>query len=231
MKYLIILLLFITSCTDKKQITADPIVVEPITPKAPSSPKITKLSYENDLDLMLVSTSFEDTWDNILDKREEGLGYYAIYWDSYNNLYYTVTNDIVLLYPIPVTNTNFVYTIDKTKQFEPIFHLAMKEVFTNTGAPLLYIGSLSPLERVYLDPTNQVYYIKYLAPWDNSIYTISYGEKEVTNTRTLPIYPYVDPDFKHDWVPNISFTNSNDELFILYSFNFPLLYKGLITNE
>ena len=208
MKYLIILLLFITSCTDKKQITADPIVVEPITPKAPSSPKITKLSYENDLDLMLVDTTFQQWYTGLLNENHQSddrlAGYYAMYWDTNTQTYYGVFNNNSWYGEGYITNQQFEYTIDKTKQYEAVFHPSMKEVFTNTRASLLYIGSISPLERVYLDPTNQEYYIKSLAPWDTSIYTV-YVTEDTYNTNTLPIFPYYDLNFS-----NIE-TNYNQE--------------------
>ena len=230
MKYLIILVLFITSCTDKKQ-TAEPVVVEPITPKAPSSPKITKLSYDKGLDLMLVDTFFKQWHSEVVgyekaNQEEKGnwgryYGYYAMYWDTNTQTYYGVTNNYDWYHGTPITNMQFEYTIDETKQYEAIFYPTMKEIFTNTGASLLYIGSISPLERVYLDPTNQIYYIKYLAPWDTSLYIIENDNNTTTtyqdiytndssittnsytldnmdgitstNTNTLPIFPCYKP--------------------------------------
>ena len=56
----------------------------------------------------------------------------------------------------------------------------MKEIFTNTGSPLLYIGSISPLERVYLDPTNQEYYIKQLMPYDTTRYLVKNSNDTIT---------------------------------------------------
>ena len=205
---LIILVLLTMSCTDKKQITADPIVVEPITPKAPSSPKITKLSYENDLDLMLVDTTFQQWYTGLLNENHQSddrlAGYYAMYWDTNTQTYYGVFNNNSWYGEGYITNQQFEYTIDETKQYEAVFHPSMKEVFTNTRASLLYIGSISPLERVYLDPTNQEYYIKSLAPWDTSIYTV-YVTEDTYNTNTLPIFPYYDLNFS-----NIE-TNYNQE--------------------
>ncbi|MGL4389139.1 MAG: hypothetical protein ACRCTJ_07090, partial [Brevinema sp.] len=132
----------------------------------------------------------------ILKRYLEKATYEAVYWDSNNNAYYLVTNKRTFCHPI--TNTNFVYALNNPNQIEPVFYSNYQEIFTNTGAPLLYIGDLSsPLERVYLDPTNQVYYIKQLTFWDTSIYEeMTYtndGEynhpyKMITNT-TPPIYP------------------------------------------
>ena len=103
----------------------------------------------------------------------------------------------------------------------------MKEVFTNTGAPFLYIGSISPLERVYLDPTNQEYYIKRLAPWDTSIYTVYVAEDTcTTNTNTIPVFPFYKSSIYTNYHeasesyitstndnPNIKYTNSDGDKF------------------
>ena len=259
MKYLILLLLFITSCTDKKQ-TTEPVVIEPIIAEV-IKPEPIKLSYDKGLDLMLIYSSFYNSLHQILKNAEEGLGYSAIYWDSNNNTYYTIDKSGTLVYPISVTNTNFIYTLDEEKQYEPVFHLAMKEVFTNTGSSLLYIGSVSPLERVYLDPTNQQYYIKELTPWDNSIYTVytnsttristnivTYQGKtytntmlidngdgvDVTNTNTSSVYPYLgEYDISSDYtnILGISFTNTNQELFGVGYIGNLLYYNGKITNK
>ena len=222
MKYLIIIILFITSCTDKKQ-TAEPIVIEPIieeviepeilftntivnsdvdtTDPSYTPPKITKLSYDKGLDLMLVDTYFQSWQDEVLDTQQNGrvVGYYAMYWDTNTQTYYGVTNNYDWYHGAPITNMQFEYVSNnKKKQQEDVFYPTMKEVFTNTGAPFLYIGSISPLERVYLDPTNQEYYIKYLAPWDTSIYTVYVTEDTcTTNTNNLPIFPVYDPNFSN----------------------------------
>ena len=78
---------------------------------------------------------------------------------------------------------------------------------------------------------NQEYYIKYLAPWDTSIYTV-YVTEDIctTNTNTLPIFPVSDPYFSNietnynqetdtDIIstnnnkPFIFYTNSDDDKF------------------
>ncbi len=229
MKYLIILVLLTMSCTDKKQITADPIVVEPIIAEVPK-PEPIKLSYDKGLDLMLVDTSFNSTISCILRNADEGLEYYAVYWDTNHDSYYIVSNDIVLLYPIPVTNTNFVYTVDESKQIEPVFDSSLLEIFPDTKAPLLYIGSVSPLERVYLDPTNQQYYIKYLTFFDTSTYR-SYDKEsnEVTNSNSSPVYPII----RSNRVLNTYFTNTNNQIFSMPPYNsdeFPILYYSDLLN-
>ena len=230
---LIILVLLTMSCTDKKQITADPIIEEVIEPEIlftntivnsdvdttdPSytPPEIIKLSYDKGLDLMLVDTSFKQWHGEVVgyekaNQEEKGnwgryYGYYAMYWDTNTQTYYGVTNNYDWYHGTPITNMQFEYTIDETKQYEAVFYPTIKEVFTNTGATFLYIGSISPLERVYLDPTNQIYYIKYLAPWDTSIYTVYVTEDTcTTNSNTLSIFPASDPYFS-----NIE-TNYNQE--------------------
>ena len=234
MKYLIILILFITSCTDKK-VTTEPVVVEPIIAEVPK-PEPIKLSYDKGLDLMLVDTSFHQWNELMLQYEEDGIWgekltfYYAMYWDTNTQTYYGVTNNNSVYGFIPITNMQFEYTIDEQKQHETVFYPTLKEVFTNTGASLLYLGSISPLERVYLDPTNQVYYIKYLAHFDTTLYIIDkYDniEPTITNTNTLPIFPFYKPSISvyysqeidadiistNDDKPSIDYTNSDGDKF------------------
>ncbi len=230
MKYLILLLLTM-SCTDKKQI-AEPIIAE--VPK----PEPIKLSYDKGLDLMLVYTRFK-MWDwelselrkdsTVFDDDGEAVGYYmATYWDTNTHIYYTVMNAVVNKYHSldPVTNIQFEYTIDEQKQHEAVFHPTMKEIFRDTKAPFLYIGSITPLDRVYLDPTNQVYYIKHLTPFDISI-NIKNQLKNVeiadNDTNILHVFPTDDPYF--------SPTNTyNSTLEGVYS-NMPNTYSPNYTNN
>ena len=230
MKYLIILILLTMSCTDKKQIT-ESIVVEPIIAEE-IEPGPIKLSYDKGLDLMLVYTRFQ-WWDEevselrkdptVFDNYGEVTGYYeATYWDTNTQTYYIVTNNYDWHDGSPITNQSFEYTIDEQKQHETVFYPTMKEIFTNTGAPFLYIGSISPLERVYLDPTNQEYYIKYLEPFDTSIYTVYEESVKFTNTNSLPIFPFYKPSIftnqegsiiTNDKMPVTSYTNSDGDKF------------------
>ena len=180
MGYSLILILLLTmSCTDKKQ-TPEPIVLEPIIEEVIELGPI-KLSYDKGLDLMLIDTVFTywNTWYlEFFQKPDDNpaQGYWATYWDTNTHTFYGVTN----IYEFISTNSNFMYTIDKSKQSEALFHPSMKEVFTNTGSSLLYIGSVSPLERVYLDPTNQVYYIKQLMPYDTTRYLVEDSNDTIT---------------------------------------------------
>ncbi|MGL4561536.1 MAG: hypothetical protein ACRCV0_04525, partial [Brevinema sp.] len=174
MRILLLIILFFGSCADKETSsqTKSESQLESVSLEMTAETNINKVnettpepilvSYDKGLDLILVETSFENTIYRILDNGEESLDYEAIYWDSNNNQYYTIENDITLIYPIPTTNTNFIYNLDESNQLEPVFDESLREIFPDTKAPLLYIGSISPLERLYLDPTNQQYYIKKL---------------------------------------------------------------------
>ena len=112
MKYLIIIILFITSCTDKKQ-TAEPIVVEPII-----------ASYDIETKLLRLADIGENK---------------SVYWESNNNVYYgsismTKTNNITYQFN-PIKATNYIYY----------------DEYVYISQPYFYIGSLSLLERVYID--------------------------------------------------------------------------------
>ena len=204
---------------------------EDTTDPSYTPPEITKLSYDKGLDLMLVNTYFQSWLGEVLDTQQNGrvVGYHAMYWDTNTQTYYGVTNNYDWYHGAPITNMQFEYVSNnKKKQQEDVFYPTMKEIFTNTGAPFLYIGSISPLERVYLDPTNQEYYIKYLAPWDTSIYTVDVTEDTcTTNTNTLPIFPFYKPSIYTDYreasesyiistndkEPFIYYTNSDGDKF------------------
>ena len=218
---LIILVLLTMSCTDKKQ-TTEPVVIEPIIAEVPK-PEPIKLSYSNSLDIMLVESSFQRAQRYIIERYLEKSIYNAVYWDSNNNTYYAVTNKFLFDRPIPVTNTNFVYTVDKSKQIEPVFYPDYQEIFPDTKAPLLYIGDLSsPFERVYLDPTNQVYYIKHIVTIDTSIYESRPGaDNKLQTNNTPPVYPAMFTnirtydDGKTRIIPYLIYTNENKQEFIL----------------
>ncbi|MGL5955343.1 MAG: hypothetical protein ACRC0X_01870 [Brevinema sp.] len=178
-----------------------------------------EVSYDKGLDLMLVDTDFRWIISRILANRDEGLTYSAVYWDKNNNRYYTIYNDITLLYPIAVSNINFIYTIDETKQYEPVFDSSLKEIFPDTDAPFLYLGSISPLERLYLDPTNQVYYIKKLTFFDTSIYESMLTSDNGLQTNISPVYPaiftniYTNSHGNIEIIPYFRFTNTNNQIF------------------
>ena len=209
-------------------------------------PEIIKLSYENDLDLMLIDTMFTDwnTWklEHFQSSSDDGAQqYWATYWDTNTHTFYGVTN-----YFSPISNIQFEYiSNNKKKQQEAVFYPTMKEIFTNTGAPLLYIGSISPLERVYLDPTNRVYYIKQLMPYDTTRYLVSddtttniistnnnivstnnrflySGDRFViTNENKLSLYPAYDPNFSNT---DKDYDEVTDTFIISTNINTPYIY-------
>ena len=146
MKYLI-LLLFITSCTDKK-VTAEPVVIEP-------EPVVASYDVETKLIKLL----------------------YNIYWNSSNNQYYGTkmfipTNNIEYNFSQIKATNHFYYTNEPT---------LMEEEYQ-------YVGSISLLERVYIDTNNPPQqYLKILKAIDDSV-IICYDKKKFLNT--LPVYPY-----------------------------------------
>lgn len=164
------------------------------------NPNATPVRYDKGLDIILVESSFDYVQKRVLNPTLDARpSYEAVYWNSNNNAYYLVTNKYTFCDPISVSDTNFVYSIDETKQHEPVFYSDYKEIFPNTKASLLYLGSISPLERVYLDPVNQLYYMKLLVFWDTTIYEemtytndgcYNHPYQKITNTTPL-IYPAI----------------------------------------
>lgn len=236
--YLLIILLLNGCASNKKQISTQTNMTAPDPAiQEISKPTPIELSYDNSLDIMLVESSFRSAYNCA---EMSCLYNDAIYWNSNDNIYYAVTNTELFWNPIPVTNTNtnFIYSIDTNKQIEPVFYPDYQEIFTNTGAPILYIGDLSsPLERVYLDPTNQVYYIKQLESFDTSIYK-TYDNNQVITQSTLPVYPamftnmYTNRSGEIEIIPYLNYTNDNKQLFIIiYSEDKPILYSSGRTTE
>ncbi len=181
MKFLIILFLFV-GCADKKeQETQTTTTIPQTNTTIPQIDTPIELSYDRGLELVLVDTMFTDwhTWYLDFSKEPDdnpAQGYWATYWDTNTHTFYGVTN----IYEFMTTNSNFTYTINENKQFENLLHPSMEEKFTNTGSPLLYIGSTTPLERIYLDPTNQQYYIKQLMPYDTTRYLVRNSNETIT---------------------------------------------------
>ncbi len=186
------------------------------------------LSYSNSLDITLVETKFLNTIKDLLGISEYDFTspYSAIYWDSHNNTYYAVTNYDVFNYPIPVSNTNFAYALNNPNQIEPVFYPEYQEIFPDTKATLLYIGDLSsPLERVYLDPTNQVYYIKRLEAFDTSFYISDFNDIVKTNDST-PIYPAISSNIIEHTSGvlellgvSVIYTNENKQILYMTKYN------------
>ena len=194
MKYLILLLLVITSCTDKK-VTTEPIVIEPIIVEVPK-PEPIKISYDKGLDLILIGSDYRLWYSEFLLDKE---GFYSpddmeqarphatsYYWDSNDNTYYMshmqTTNDII-------------FTIDTNLQYETLYdpYFIEKYVETNSNnivyAEILYVGSITPLERVYYDPTNNIQYIKELQAIPTDYYRdFKTGERTELPADTI-LYP------------------------------------------
>ena len=211
MKYLILLLLFITSCTDKKQIT-EPIIAEVIEPE----PVIA--SYDKGLDLILIGSTYRYWYSELLLDRagffdpdwiEQARDYAtSYYWDSKDNTYYMshmqTTNDII-------------FTIDTNLQYETLYdpYFIEKYVETNSNnivyAEILYVGSITPLERVYYDPTNNVQYIKELQAIPTNTYFDVDPETydKVNIPMDLPVYPEATVGIM------IFVTNKNNQKFLI----------------
>lgn len=172
MKYLILIIVLFLSCTDKKQIT-ETIVIEP---------EPIKLSYDNDLDLILIDT---DGGKNItyqfLPKKDENYReYQAIYWDQRTLNYYHAS--------IEKYTNKILYALDSNQQQESLLIENYKEFVIN-DIPLLYAGSISPLERVYINPEDNSSYLKTLTLLDDSFYITD--DKLITNQNIDPVFPIV----------------------------------------
>ena len=191
MKYLILLLLFITSCTDKKQITAEPIVVESIIEEV-IEPELFWLKKYGIYDLI-----------------EDNLYSSSVYYESSSQKFYfaTIENTNDILY-----DTNNI--IDE-KAF--IIHTACwgaKPNSNNTDLiyypiedPLIYVGSIDFTNRIYID-TNNTLYIKKLIEIDTSYY-VDYNDNKQAQKGDL--FPYLEETKR----PTLALSNQFEEYFVI----------------
>ncbi|MGL5955362.1 MAG: hypothetical protein ACRC0X_01965, partial [Brevinema sp.] len=135
MKYLLILLLIISGCAEKKaqaveEPILEPVKVDPIT----NIVETIEVSYDKGLDLILVDTGGgNNISSHFLSRKDKNYReYQAIYWDQKNHINYHAA--------IELYTNHLLYTLDSNLQYEPVIIKEYQEfVFTDT--PLLYIGS------------------------------------------------------------------------------------------
>ena len=132
---------------------------------------------------MIISDS-EFTWYNFrhnptFDVVE--LPYGAFYYEPLSNSYYHADMQII---------QDVTYTLDPEKQVEQKLNRYPK----HKNEKLLYVGSISPTQRIYYHPEFDKTYIKTLTLYIPSNYKIlQYPEPDLTKTLTSPIYPYLKP--------------------------------------
>ncbi|MGL4561481.1 MAG: hypothetical protein ACRCV0_04245, partial [Brevinema sp.] len=199
-------------------------------------------SYNKGLDLMLVQHNFENWYGDMLDdlcgiydnNYESPSSYRALYWDNNKNIYYGVKKFI---------ETNYIkYNLSNIKPEKRLNNVASEKftlqqvlekqnwhsnnqygIFSNnninnekskaTPAEFIYVGSLSELERVYLDIGNNIQYIKQLFVVSN----LYFDDRDYTNSYELldPVFPVVrDIDNESDYWPTYTYyTNKHGQQF------------------
>ena len=137
-------------------------------------------SYDIGSDLVLLQTahSWFETKDYDPDLFPPPQGYHAVYWNPKTNEYYYATGDEDFG-NLRITN-NLSYEIDPAKQ---------ETNYTDTELEYIeYAGSISPLERLYIDKKDGTQYIKILKKITDDIvvvypkfseqFTVSYTNAE-----------------------------------------------------
>ncbi len=208
MKYLILLFLVITSCTDKEDfahVLSNKNIIEEVKVIEPE-PVIA--SYDKGLDLILIGSDFK-IW-QIQKQTPTDTYTFSEYWDTHNNVYYFAD--------LKITN-NILYNIDTNLQYEKTCNPAWIEKDskygdTNILAELLYVGSLEPLKRIYYDPINKIQYIKTLNFINTDKYKIEHRNPDGTSYyetiyTDLPVYP----THEHGWV--VYLTNIQNQKFFI----------------
>ncbi len=222
---LIILVLLTMSCTDKKQ-TAEPIVIEPIIAEV-IEPEPVIASYDKGLDLTMLGGQLTRWYKDQQTLKTNPSAFYfqpcwayhTIYWLSNQNIYYYVLD--------LVETNNITYSLDTNKQFESSFFEKYEYFDEEKTTPLLYVGSISELKRVYLNPSNNQLYLKELLVIDDS--SILEYDKDIDDYFFTPIslavYP-VSNTYK------VTYTNSQNDKFDRHTAgNWPLEYVGKLQKE
>ncbi|MGL5956728.1 MAG: hypothetical protein ACRC0X_09085 [Brevinema sp.] len=132
--------------------------------------------------------------------RDDYTPYYrAIYQDQKTKELYLAT--------MKLTN-NISYTINSNLMEEPRFHPQQRERY------LLYVGSISPLERIYYRSTEQQsekqLYIKTLVPFKDAYYLEAVTEN--TNVLMFPVFPSFMKNSSETY-----YTNQQGDCFIRFS--------------
>lgn len=133
--------------------------------------------YKDTFPVVLLDSNISK-WENFLQYPEEGqLKYNSIYYNPKAKKYYYAT----------ISKTNEIqYAINPTKT-ESLFTPSLKENY------FTYIGNLSPIKRVYLNPNHNTLYVKTLSPIKDDTY-IDNGERTYPNT--LPVFPVLNSIFQ-----------------------------------
>ncbi|MGL4393623.1 MAG: hypothetical protein ACRCS8_00125 [Brevinema sp.] len=197
LRYLILMTMLILGACGEKKTSAqnNEIIEEKIDPDVVIS------EAKDKGELILVNQRFLN-WvhDKIIESQGEWEGFDppsyrgGIYWDPSKDLYYQVRLKSVNEKDLPFQVTNFSQDL--------ILHKATREIFSNTGAPFLYVGQKEIdevyIHRYYYDPTNQLYYVKKLRVIDMDGYIYSYASETsddsswATNFTPMTLYPFID---------------------------------------
>ncbi|MGL4562008.1 MAG: hypothetical protein ACRCV0_06965 [Brevinema sp.] len=168
-------------------------------------------SYDKGLDLIKISGSKTDQerYDSMYFMIPDI--YYSGYWDSKENKYYKAISSI--------SSSNISYDfIDPERQFEKLLDDKAVEYDSN----YIYIGSIDPTNRVYIDSENpNIQIIKTLYLYSNQIYeAVSYPNKYREVTNSVNVYPIaVTGKDKRTYL-----TNEKNEVFVLVTYN-PCTYQ------
>ena len=168
MKYLIIIIIFITSCTDKKQTTEpiviEPIIVEVIEPNLPTATyQIDNSPFYSNQNLIVV----ENTDNSCINTNS------FIAWDSEKNRYYWIGFNVSI--------TNIQYVLDS--QYQTITSLDSKIPYNSN----IVFAGYSPL-----DEYENSQYVDYTG--DNSIYGL-YVDTNTSELYRASIYPILDDGY------------------------------------
>ena len=115
--------------------------------------------------------------------------------ETYQALYREIDSTQLYLADLKITN-NILFNTDTNKNIiYKTAYLYENYLAENMGTQIVYIGSISKFQRIYIDLNTGIQYIKTLKPYEDSIYIIrTYHPKTETfsyktNSLNSPVYP------------------------------------------
>ncbi|MGL4676589.1 MAG: hypothetical protein ACRCWI_02850 [Brevinema sp.] len=180
------IILFFVGCTNNKKTTSSntpniPSLTTNIIKLEPEPPTPITILYKNGLDLILADRNENKINHILLREYENYRKYYSIYWDKKNHHHYYTF--------IKKYTNDFLYSLDSNFQQETTLVKQYTEFIVN-NIPLLYIGSISPLERIYVNTNDDSTYLKCLVLIDDLFY-LTDEQAPKTNQNINSAFPVV----------------------------------------
>ncbi|MGL4561703.1 MAG: hypothetical protein ACRCV0_05400 [Brevinema sp.] len=216
MKFHLLLIILLISACAEKQTSSDSDAGNMIIENNTNALETDNIINTEEATTLFVSQEYIDKMDqlerenpnSLIARYDKGLDLIlvdkSIYWDKKSHHYYYAS--------IQKDTNKLIYSQDSNFQQEPIIVEQYKEFIIN-DIPLLYIGSISSLERVYINTNDNSTYLKRLTLIDDLFY-LTDEQTPKTNQNINQVFPVVFILSSHDNcidnpVATILYTNEN----------------------